>query len=246
MEFPSNSFNKFKNIHKGKRGFILGCGPSLADTDLSKIKNEIVFGTSLAYKSGAKINYSFMGDYKIASQFWKDMFYSPFILFVSKRIIVDYFLDRPNTFYFQGAPKGFYKDLSDGKLYGGGTSTYLAMQFAYWMGIEKLYCLGLDHYDTYDYKEMDILETRKKNLSGKPLVISQGPDKHHFTKDFYSEGTEFYLPTVDKMEESYLMAKKAYEEDGRKIYNASLKTALSEEILPRVNFKRVINEENRA
>lgn len=242
MEVPSNKFDRFKNIHKGKKGFILGCGPSLSDIDLSKIKNEIIFGTSLAYKSDAKINYSFMGDYKIASQFWKDMFYNPFILFVSKRIMLDYFLDRPNTFFFQGAPKGFYKDISDGRLYGGGTSTYLAMQFAYWMGIDELYCLGLDHYDTYDHKKMDIVETEKRNHSGEPLVISQGEDVHHFTEDFYSEGTHFYLPTVDKMEESYLMARKAFEEEGRRIYNASTKTALSEDILPRVDFNKILKE----
>lgn len=226
----------FKNMYKGKRGFILGCGPSLSDIDLKLLDSEVVLGTSLSYKSGAKINFSFMGDYKIASQFWTEMYNLPIIWFVSKKIMIDFFLDRPNTYFFQGAPKGFYKDISDGRMYGGGTSTYLAMQFAYFIGIKTLYCFGLDHYDTYDYKKMDIKKTGIRNPSGEPLVVSNGKDEHHFTEDFYSEGTEFYLPTVHKMEESYLLARKAFEEDGRKIYNASTQTALSEKILPRVRF----------
>lgn len=232
---------KFKNIHKGKRGFIIACGPSLRDIDLSLLDNEIVFGTSLAYKSDAKIDYSFMGDKKIASQFWRELFYLPFHLFVSKSIMTTYFMDRPRTYYFIGSPtKRFHTDLSSGKLHGGGTSTFLAMQFAYWMGLEEVFVVGLDHYSSYEKKKAKVKKTGKKNLSGQPLVRAIGKDEHHFTKDFYGKGTEYFLPTVGKMEASYHLARLAYEKEGRKIYNASTQTALSENVLPRVNFEDII------
>ena len=39
----------FKDIHKGKRVFIIGNGPSLKRTDLSKLKNEFTFGMNRIY-----------------------------------------------------------------------------------------------------------------------------------------------------------------------------------------------------
>ncbi|HLA08385.1 MAG TPA: hypothetical protein VJ022_13130, partial [Anaerolineales bacterium] len=38
-----------KDIHKGKRAFVIGNGPSLKQTDLSKLKNEITFGMNRIY-----------------------------------------------------------------------------------------------------------------------------------------------------------------------------------------------------
>ena len=40
---------KFKDIHKGKRCFIVCNGPSIAQQDLTKLKNEIVFSVSQGY-----------------------------------------------------------------------------------------------------------------------------------------------------------------------------------------------------
>lgn len=239
------NLKKFKDIHKDKRGFIIACGPSLKDIDLSLLDDEIVFGVSLAYKSRAKIDYHFMGDHKIASQFWQDMFYIPFTLFVSKSIMLDYFLDRPLTYYFQGHEtnaKEFKTDLSNGRMYGGGTSTFLAMQFAYFMGLDKVYVIGLDHYKTYTNHELetDLELSGQYNKTGMPLVTSKGKDRHHFTEDFYSEGVKYFLPTRDKMANSYLLANKAYWETGREIWNASTETALPEHILPRCNFEEII------
>jgi hypothetical protein len=38
-----------KDIHKGKRAFIIGNGPSLKQTDLGKLKGEITFGMNRIY-----------------------------------------------------------------------------------------------------------------------------------------------------------------------------------------------------
>ena len=40
---------ELKDIHKGKRGFIIGNGPSLKQTDLSRLKDEITFGLNRIY-----------------------------------------------------------------------------------------------------------------------------------------------------------------------------------------------------
>lgn len=231
---------KFKDIHKGNRGWLVACGPSLNNIDLSLLESEITFGVSLSYKTGLDLNYNFMGDYKIASQFYKDILELDNTWFVSERIYKEFLRNRPNTYYFSGYKKGFNKDLSDGRLYGGGTSTYVAMQFAHWMGIETLICVGLDHYATYDTDTMDIKKLGIKNNSGEFLVRSGGKDPHHFLDDYYGHGVEFYLPTVHKMEESYEMARKTFEDSGRKLYNASVHTALPNSVIPRVIFEDIL------
>jgi len=40
---------RLKDIHKGRRAFIIGNGPSLRQTDLSKLKNEFTFGLNRIY-----------------------------------------------------------------------------------------------------------------------------------------------------------------------------------------------------
>jgi len=229
----------FKDIHLGKRAFLLACGPSLNDLDLSLLEGELVYGVSLAYKSDkVAIDYHFMGDKNIASQFYKEILPLTNTWFVSKSIYDFYLKNKPNTYYFTGPArhkKKFKTDLSDGKVYGGGTSSFLAMQFAYFMGIQELYTIGLDHWKTYR-KGLNVTDTGIKNPSGSPLVISNEDDIHHFTPDFYKKGVKFYTPTFSKVEASYWAARNAYEADGRILLNASADTALSEDIIPRVNF----------
>jgi len=235
------NLGKFKDMHYGKRAFLLACGPSLNDLDLSLLKNELVFGVSLAYKNkDVDIDYHFMGDRNIASQFYEEIRPLTNTWFVSRMIYMKYLAGRPNTYCFTGSyKKDFSTDLSDGRIYGGGTSSFLAMQFAYFMGIRELIAIGLDHWKSYE-KGLGAKETSIKNLSGQPLLISTGNDKHHFTKDFYGRGVKYFKPTIPKIEKAYRMARKVYERDGRKLLNASVDTALSEDIIPRVEFESLM------
>ena len=47
-----------KDIHKGKRAFIIGNGPSLKQTDLSKLKNEITFGMNRIYLAFPELGFT--------------------------------------------------------------------------------------------------------------------------------------------------------------------------------------------
>lgn len=231
------NLEKFKDIHSGRRAFLLACGPSLNELDLSKLDDELVFGVSLGYKTGVDIDYHFMGDMMIASQFWNEVLPLTNTWFVSAGIYEQYFFCRPNTYYFVGsADKKFSTDLSSGRIYGGGTSSFLAMQFAYYMGITEFIAIGLDHWKSYE-KGLDVVDTGIRNPTGQPLVTANSDDQHHFTNDFYGKGVQYYTPTIPKIEKAYSMSREAYERDGRKLLNASADTALSEDIIPRVKFE---------
>ena len=46
----TNEFMKMWNKHKGERCFIIGSGPSLNETNMKLLKDEILFGTNTLYK----------------------------------------------------------------------------------------------------------------------------------------------------------------------------------------------------
>ena len=52
------ALQKFQDIHAGKRCFILGNGPSLKQTDLSKLKNEFTFGMNRIYLAFDDLGFS--------------------------------------------------------------------------------------------------------------------------------------------------------------------------------------------
>ena len=49
---------EMKDIHKGKRAFIIGNGPSLKQTDLSKLKNEITFAMNRFYLAFPELGFT--------------------------------------------------------------------------------------------------------------------------------------------------------------------------------------------
>lgn len=66
IKYKINNNNRFKDIHKNQRCFILGNGPSLKDVDLALLSNEIVFSVNNFCKvkdfKNAKTNYHFWID----------------------------------------------------------------------------------------------------------------------------------------------------------------------------------------
>lgn len=237
--------DEFENLHKGKRAFLVAGGPSLKDTDVTLLDNEIVFAVSKVYKKeDLKINYHFIGDYNIAKQFSAEIGRIECDgLFVSNSIYSSCMFGHPRLYSFFGhTKKKFCKTPYEG-VHGGGTSTFVAMQFAYFMGIQELYVIGLDHYITLK-EQLNLVEKTGVKKRGFDLVETTGEDVNHFTKDYYPKGVKWFVPQVGRMAESYLMARKAFELDDRKIYNASLVTGLSEEILPKIEYEKVLCTSN--
>ena len=72
-----NSIKALKNIHYGKRCFIVGNGPSLKVEDLEKIQNEICFGTHRIYqifdKTYWRPMYYCAQDYKLIQESCKEI-----------------------------------------------------------------------------------------------------------------------------------------------------------------------------
>jgi len=104
----------------------------------------------------------------------------------------------------------------------GNTVTYVAMQLAYYMGIEEVILIGVDH---------------SFATTGPPhkTIIAQGDDADHFDPQYFTKGFRWQLPDLDSSEAFYRIARKAFERDGRRIVDATVGGKL--EVFPKVAYE---------
>ncbi len=215
-----NSLAALKDKYRGERCFIIGNGPSLRKTDVSKLKNEFTFGMNRIY---------------LAFEEWG--FQTSFLASVNDLVIeqcVDDFLalDMPRFFswrshkYFQPStlnlqpanlPTFLYTTYAGPKfardvryrVWEGATVTNVCLQLAYHMGFEQAILIGVDHSFT---------SKGKANTT----VISDGADPNHFDPRYFGKGFRWQLPDLDMSEIAYQMAKDAYEQDERQVLDATI------------------------
>lgn len=226
------NIRNYKNIHNGKRCFIIANGPSVNKTNFSLIKNEISFGTSRLFKAkkDLKINYTY---YVISSRFLVQTCYDDFCninktIFLGQHAAEMYgqmlMAGRGNlkrkpvptrwTRRFMWEGKEMSTDIEKGSA-DGATVVTECLQLAYYMGFKKVYLLGCD----CDFSE-------------------QG--------HFFDESPESYEDSasdIPRWIESYKMCKKAFEDDGREIINATVSGKL--EVFKRQSLEKIMkNEKN--
>ena len=148
------SLNDFKNIHKGKRAFLIASGSNLKTIDLELLKDEITYSRNdimlnigeaewqptyyasidaIAYEN-SNFNCNEIPSTKFFPEKLKDQHQSlPDTYFLNYKKSA---LDK-NKFLFE-----FSKDITQG-IVEGNSALYFLMQIAYYMGIDKLYLIGL-------------------------------------------------------------------------------------------------------
>lgn len=222
-EYHNPMIEKFKDIHKGKRCFIIGLGPSLRMEDLDALiqNREVCFSVNRIWEAFKQTNwrpdyyvaidegltedyidkfdsiecqYKFIGD--SVPEFWKLDHDSNILKFHLAHIC-------PETI-----PPLFSSDFSR-KSYMGYTVTYTCMQLAAYMGFKEIYLLGVDFTET-------------------------SAQYTHFYGDTQS-GVMNYAEYVSL---AYQSAKKYTEKHNTKIYNATRGGSL--EVFDRVNFDDII------
>jgi len=206
---------QFKDKHLGERCFILGNGPSLKDVDFSLLEGEIIFGTNGIFDNpwGLVPDYYVSVNPLVLKQFSEEIGALNTTKFVPKTVKFTDIVSKGEFVYIDtslGRPM-FQRDLTQ-PMWEGYTVTFVCLQLAYWMGFEEVVLLGLDHY-------YGMVEEPNKE------VIAAGKDPWHFRDDYFSNGTKWNLPDLKMSELAYSLASRAYQQDGRNIYNCSSKTA---------------------
>ena len=227
---------EFKNIHKGKRCFIFGNGPSLNHTDVSLIKEEITFGSNRVYKAfsewGFCVKYWAIVDALLASQIGTEAFQSlpnEVIKFIP--IQIAYYFDAQtceniipyNTTQCYMKPRFSMNPFA---LHDGYTITYILIQIAAIMGCNPIYLIGVDHCLTTQPKG-EAFYTDEKSLN-------------HFHSSYNDGNLLFSQPRLDMATTSYALAYQELSKIGREIYNASPETKL--DVIPQIEYMKIFNK----
>lgn len=220
---------QFKDIHVGERCVIIGNGPSLRDTDLSLLRDVYTFGLNRIYlmydELGFETTFHVVVNRYVIEQCNDDFRKINAPLFTTA-LNSDLLDGAANTAYLNSViGPWFARDASFG-IWEGYTVTYVAMQLAYYMGFSEVVLIGVDH---------------RFAVSGSPnqLVESTGPDASHFDPRYFPKGFKWQLPDLDNSEVAYGLARKAFEDDGRRIVDATVGGGLT--IFPKVSLEEALD-----
>ena len=227
-----------KDIHAGARAFVIGNGPSLKQTDLSKLKNEFTFGMNRIYlmfpELGFATSYLCVVNDLVIEQTASDLAaleIPKFLAWRSRRHFTnlqpfDKLRAAPSTFnlptflYTSYTSPRFARD-ARGRVWEGATVTNVALQLAFHMGFRQVILIGVDH---------------NYSTAGKPntTVVSEGDDPNHFSPAYFGKGFRWQLPDLETSELGYAMVRDAYRAAGGEVLDATVGGKLT--IFPKVDY----------
>jgi hypothetical protein len=216
----------FHNLHRGQRCFVLGNGPSLARTDLGRLRSEFTFGMNRIYlhfpAMGFATTYYVAVNTLVIEQCAEEILRLPMPRFVTwrarrwlQREPGPIFLDTDYT-----DPEEFTTDLT-GRVFEGSTVTFVALELAYYMGFQEVVLVGVDH---------------SFSTQGSPnvTVVSAGDDQDHFSPSYFGRGFRWQLPDLEASERAYRLAKATFESDGRRVLDATIGGNL--QVFPKADY----------
>jgi hypothetical protein len=212
------SFRQYKDKHEGERCVIIGSGPSLNETNLDLLENEITFGLNKVFLLFPKISFrpTYVASYvpDVVAQCTREFEELPMPLFVSSEGY-DLLSERRFETHRFGPIRRFYFSLDPAKeICVGHTVTYVTMQLAFYMGFQQVILIGIDHDFGYD---------------GPPdtwHVIDKPPKGRHFVEDYFAPGQTWQSPNLKMAEAHYALAKAVYEHFGREIVDCTVQGKL--------------------
>jgi len=218
-----------RDSHQGERCVIIGNGPSLKNTDLSKLKKVFTIGMNRFYMAFPDLGFStsilLTVNDLVIEQCADDLRKLPIPTFVSWRGR-KHIQPAPNLNYlYTSYIKPRFSGDATGRLWEGATVTFVAMQLAYFMGFKQAILIGVDHNFT---------------TKGTPntTVVSAGDDPNHFHPGYFGQGFRWQLPDLDTSEIAYHMAKEAYGKYGREILDATVGGKLT--VFPKVDYDSIM------
>jgi hypothetical protein len=217
---------RWRDRFKGQRCFVVGNGPSLRQTDLSRLADEFTFGMNriyLAFEDHAfKPSCLVSVNDLVLEQCHEEMQALGLPKFLSWRAR-SHFEPGPDLMFLDTdyTPPADFSGDATGRLFEGFTVTYVCLQLAYFMGFSTAILIGVDH---------SFVTQGQANA----VVTSEGDDPNHFAGNYFGKGFRWQLPDLEGSERAYQMAKEAYEADGRQILDATVGGRLA--VFPKADY----------
>jgi hypothetical protein len=228
--------SEYQNIHRGKRCFVAGNGPSLNKIDMAKLKDEIVIGSNRCFigfeKWGVQFPYWGVEDAEVGgwqAEGWKKL--RGTIKFVPIDMAShiesddsDVCLVNLQRIDFKTTPPLF--SVYPHVLFTGRTVTYMLLQLAAIMGCSPIYLIGVDFHFTHKGTE--------EEKDGKIWRQKSNGDLNHFDPSYIPQGRFLNKPYWNLQKLAFESAKNASELYGFKIYNATPESKL--EVFDKINY----------
>lgn len=218
--------NALKNTHQGERCIIIGNGPSLKNTDLSKLKGSFTIGMNRFYMAFRDLGFNTsclltVNDLVIeqCAQDLRTLSIPTFVSWRGRKWIEP----SPNLHYLYTSynlPR--FNGNATGRLWEGATVTFVAIQLAYFLGFKQVVLIGVDH----SFSTVGTPNT---------TITSAGDDPNHFHPGYFGKGFRWQLPDLETSEIAYTMAKEAYRRDGREILDATVGGKLT--VFPKIAYE---------
>lgn len=221
----------YRRRFEGRRCFVIGNGPSLADTDLTRLRHEITFGANRLYplfdRLGFATTFYVAVDPLVVQHYHGDIDRLETIKFLPARHRHRFTFDSRTIFFEEAAPLTFaYKPQVTG-VWDGGSVTYVSLQLAHFMGCDPVYVIGLDH----NYSISKSHHDDRTSL----VEIATGRDRHHFAADYFAPGVAWSVPNLELKELGYRMALFAYRRQRRRVFDATIDGHL--DVFPKVDYR---------
>jgi hypothetical protein len=222
-----NRLSWLRNRHQGERCVLVANGPSLNRMDLSFLRQETVIGLNKIYlglhRFGFYPRYHVAINPKVLQQAAHDIRALNCVKLLGAYALAAGLNEDALTYIVPPAPDslGFSTDLAQGMLEGW-TVTYAALQVAYHLGFDEVVLIGLDHRYAFEGQPN---ETR----------VMSGPDPNHFSDHYFAPGQAWDNPDLARSEQSYRLARRAFEAAGRRVLDATLDGACT--VFPKLDYK---------
>lgn len=221
------------------RVFIIGNGPSLNITDLSRLKDEVTICVNSFFLKMPELswvpNLYVVEDHLVAEDRADEINKLDGLTKIFPAYLGYCLEEDDNTIYFNHRPRVSYPSGFDFSTdaanitYTGCTVTFTCMQLAYYLGFKEIYLIGVDA--SYDIpKDINV-----NSDYGTGVLDMRSDDPNHFHSDYFGKGYRWHDPQVDKMLEAYAEAKTVTEHLGTKIFNATIGGKL--EVFERVDYQ---------
>lgn len=247
LEQHRKRLTRLRSARKGDRCFIIGNGPSLNETDLSLLRDEVTFAVNGFFLKYADIDwrptYYVVEDHLVA----EDRAEQINALAGSTKLFPAYLAyclsGGDDTIFFDHRPRetfpGPYEFSTDAasRTYAGCTVTFTCMQLAAYLGFKEICLVGVDA----DYAVPKDVEGRFDHDVG--VLDMKSDDPNHFHPDYFGKGYRWHDPQVEEMLKAYGAAKAAVEQNGQSIINAGVGGKL--EVFPRKALETVFEDEPR-
>lgn len=199
-EEDRDKIRKYKNIHKGKRCFIVGTGPSQNVDDLDKLTDEITFTVNYGYmayehtkwradyyvlmddNAGKVLENALSGSHEYAGVFTSPEIYNYVPNGKETMLVTDakelFMIDTIwNKLFPHIFPIIRFSDDISKKIYCGKTVVFVCIQIAAYMGFDEIYLTGIDcnyrgnkQHSDVFYEELTANDKKRLVKSGDDMI----------------------------------------------------------------------------